>query len=137
MHATTTRRLEDFKVPVKLKLAALWTSVMVCYLYNDYFNLYVPGTLKSMLDRPATQGMLLGYMAMTIGACLMPALSLLLKPAPSRWLNIVLGLAYTAILILLMPGTWLFYQAMSAVEIVLQLAAAWQAWRWPRADAAA
>jgi hypothetical protein len=137
MQATTAQRLEDFRVPVKLKLAALWTSVVFCYLYNDYFNLYVPGTLKSMLNGPATQGMLLGYMAMTIGACLMPALSLLLKPALSRWFNIVLGLAYTAILIFLMPGTWLFYQAMSAVEIALQLLAVWHAWRWPRVAVAA
>ncbi len=136
MHATTAQRLEDFRVPVKLKLTGLWTSVLFCYLYNDYFNLYVPGTLKSMIDGPATQGTLLGYLAMMIGACLMPILSLLLKPALSRWLNIVLGLTYTVVLVLLMPGTWLFYQAMSAVEIVLQLIAVWYAWRWPRTGAA-
>lgn len=132
MNPTTARPLEDFKVPVKLKLAALWTSVMFCYIYNDYFSMYVPGTLKSMLDGPITQGLLLGYMAMTVGACLMPVLSLLLKPVLSRWFNIVLGLAYTAILIFLMPGTWLFYQAMTVIEVVLQLLAVWYAWRWPR-----
>lgn len=136
MNAATGKPLEDFKVPVKLKLSAIWASVMFCYIYNDYFSMYVPGTLKSMLDGPITQGALLGYMAMTVGACLMPALSLLLNPVLSRWFNIVLGLAYTAILILLMPGTWLFYQAMTAIEVVLQLLAAWYAWRWPRDTAA-
>lgn len=136
MNTTTKQPLEHWRVPVQLKLAALWTSVMFCYIYNDYFSMYIPGTLKSMLDGPATQGMLLGYMGMTVGACLMPALSLLLKPVLSRWFNIVLGLAYTAILIFLMPGTWLFYQAMTVIEVVLQLLAVWYAWRWPRGIAA-
>lgn len=137
LNTTTKQPLEHWRVPVQLKLAALWTSVMFCYIYNDYFSMYVPGTLKSMLDGPATQGMLLGYMGMTVGACLMPVFSLLLKPVLSRWFNIVLGLAYTAILIFLMPGTWLFYQALTGVEVVLQLLAVWYAWRWPRALATA
>ncbi len=34
--------LEDFKVNVKIMLSALWTSVMFCYIYGDYFELYVP-----------------------------------------------------------------------------------------------
>ena len=136
MNTTAKQPLEHWRMPVQLKLAALWTSVMFCYIYNDYFSMYIPGTLKSMLDGPATQGMLLGYMGMTVGACLMPVLSLLLKPVLSRWFNIVLGLAYTAILIFLMSGTWLFYQAMTVIEVVLQLLAVWYAWRWPRGIAA-
>lgn len=43
----------------------------------------------------------------------------------------------TAILIFLMPGTWMFYQAMTAIEVVLQLLAVWYAWRWPGALATA
>lgn len=30
--------MED--VPVRIKLAALWTSVMFCYIYADYFEMY-------------------------------------------------------------------------------------------------
>ena len=37
-----TIKLEDFKVNVKIKLSVLWTSVMFCYIYEDYFELYVP-----------------------------------------------------------------------------------------------
>jgi hypothetical protein len=33
---------EDIKVNIKIKLSALWTSVTLCYLYGDYFELYVP-----------------------------------------------------------------------------------------------
>ena len=34
--------LHEEQIPVKIKLAALWTAVMFCYVYGDYFELYVP-----------------------------------------------------------------------------------------------
>ena len=40
--------LQDSTIDVKIKLAALWTSVMFLYIYADYFGLYVPGVLRSM-----------------------------------------------------------------------------------------
>jgi hypothetical protein len=36
---------EDIKVHVRLKLFALWTSVMFFYIYGDYFELYQSGKL--------------------------------------------------------------------------------------------
>ena len=54
----------------------------------------------------------------------------MLRPAVNRPLNILLGLAYTAIVIFFMPGGRMFHQAM-AVEIALQLLVVWYAWRWP------
>ncbi len=56
--------LDDVKIDVKIKLAALWTSVMFCCIYADYFGLYRTGTLQGMLQGrmsplgPATQGVL-------------------------------------------------------------------------------
>ena len=41
--------LDDIKVHVKFKIAALWTSVMFCYAYGDIFWLYRPGKLQEML----------------------------------------------------------------------------------------
>lgn len=137
-----TNTLQAFKPPVQLKLSALWASVMLCYIYGDYFGLFVPGTLKSMFDGqmgslgPTTQGVLLGTAALVTFPALMIALSLLLAPAINRWLNIVLGLLYTVIVIFFMPGGWWFYQALAIVEIALQLAVVWCAWRWPRVPAA-
>ena len=139
MNATTRQTLEHWRAPVQLKLAALWTSVMFCYIYGDYFGLFVPGTLKDMFDGqmgslgPTTQGVLLGTAALVAFPALMVFLSLVLRPAVNRSINILVGLAYTVIVIFFMPGGWLFYQAMAAVEIVLQLLVVWYAWRWPRA----
>lgn len=137
MKQPTSRLLEDFKIPVKLKLSALWASVMFCYIYGDYFGLYVPGTLKSMFDGqmgplgPATQLVLLGTTALMVIPALMPFLALALKPAVNRPINIAVGIIYTVVILTSVPGAWRFYQALAGVEIVLQLLAVWYAWHWP------
>src|SRR6185436_18831579 len=39
---------DDIEVNPKIKLAVLWTSVMFCYIYADYFGLFAPGVLWKM-----------------------------------------------------------------------------------------
>jgi hypothetical protein len=130
--------LEDFQVPVKVKLSALWTAVMFCYVYGDYFGLYVPGQLQGMLAGkmgplgPTTQGVLLGTSIMLALPGLMVFLSLALKPAMSRWFNIAMGTLYTLIMLVTMPGAWTFYIFFGVVEVVLTALVVWHAWRWPR-----
>jgi len=133
-------RLEDLKPPVRLVLAALWTSTMFCYLYCDYFELYTPGKLASMLDGrigplgAATQGVLAGVSLMMMAPSLMIALSLLLPATVCRWTNLVFGAIFTAMLAMLAFATpWLFYRGFAAVEALLTALIVITAWRWPRA----
>src|SRR5262245_52158245 len=65
-HAEVRMKLADIPVHVRLKLSALWASVMFCYVYGDFFGLFRPGKLAAMLAGqtpigPTTQGMLLGF----------------------------------------------------------------------------
>ena len=139
-----SRALDDQKVPTRIRLAALWTSVMFCYVYGDYFELYVPGKLQEMLDGKmalgeVTQGMLLGTSVLMAVPSLLIFLSLSLPPNITRWLNIAAGLFYAAIMALIVVrGGWNFYMSLAAIEITLTLLVVWHAWRWPRrqADAA-
>lgn len=130
--------LEDFPVPVKVKLSALWTAVMFCYVYGDYFGLYVPGQLQDMLAGkmgplgPTTQGVLLGTSIMLAIPGVMVFLPLALKPAVSRWTNIAMGVLYTLIMLATMPGAWTFYIFFGVVEVILTALVVWYAWRWPR-----
>jgi hypothetical protein len=130
--------LEDYRAPTKLKLAALWTSTMLCYVYGDYFGLYVAGTLSEMNRGimgplgPATPGLLIGLSIMMAVPSLMVALSLLLPPRPCRWANVFLGASYTAIMAISLPGSASFYVTLGLVEMVLTLAIAVIAFRWPR-----
>ena len=130
--------LEKTKLDVKIKLAALWTSVMFCYIYADYFGLYVPGALQSMLNGkmgplgPTTQGVLLGTSLMMAIPSVMIFLAVALKPGLNRWLNIIFGVMYTLIILITMWAGWRFYIFWGVIEVALTLLVVWYAWKWPR-----
>jgi len=129
--------LEDVKVPIRLKLSALWAALMFCYVYGDYFGLYHPGQLQGMLGGdgpigPTSQATLVVVSILMAIPSLMVFLPMVLPPVFNRWTNIVLALLYAAIVVLTMPGSWAFYLIFSTIEIVLSLAIVWYAWKWPR-----
>lgn len=47
--AAPRAKLAPATVNVRIRLSALWTATLLCYLYGDYFELYVPGRLSGML----------------------------------------------------------------------------------------
>ncbi|HKO57244.1 MAG TPA: DUF6326 family protein [Thermoanaerobaculia bacterium] len=134
--------MENIEVPVKIKLAALWASVMFLYIYADYFGLYIPGRMQSMLNGkmgpfgPTTQGILLFTSVMMAIPSVMIFLFVALKPRWNRWLNIIFGVAYTLIIMRTMWDWW-FYIFYGVIEITLTGLVVWYAWKWPvRATAA-
>lgn len=136
-----TTVLENPIVNVKTKLSALWASVMFCYVYGDYFGLYGNGKLAEMMEGKigplgeATQGVLVGVSVMMAVPSVMVFLSLAMPPVLNRWLNLLLGLAYTAIMSMTMRGAPTFYVFMGAIEVLLTLLIVWHAWTWPRRQA--
>ena len=127
------------RLPTGLALALLWATLMGLYIYNDYFSLYLPKTLERMAAGqlafgPATPTALLIVSIMLAVPAVMIFLSAALPRLISRWLNIVLGLAYTAIEGLTFIGTPLFYQVVVGIEIVTTLLVVFYAIRWPRDD---
>ena len=134
----TTTVLSDIRIHVRFKLSALWAALMFCYIYGDYFGLYVPGKLKGMLAGdgpvgPVSEASLVARALLLAVPGLMVLLSLVLWPRLCRWTNIVLGLFYSAIMRLTMPGAWWFYITLGVIEVLLSLLIVACAWRWPRA----
>jgi hypothetical protein len=133
--------LEDFKVHTKIKLAALWASVMSCYIYADYFGLFSPGQLATMNRGQiaplgqSTDGVMIFVSAMMAVPSLMIFLSVALPARPNRVLNIICGALYTAIISLTMwsGAHFIFY---GVIEIALTLLVMFYSWTWPRTDAA-
>lgn len=135
------KQLEDYKVNIRLKLSALWTGVMFCYIYGDYFELYVPkkvaGLLdgQNMLDTPMK--LFTATFILTIPA-LMIFLSLILSPKLTKWLNIGIGIFFTIFTFLVGISSiseWrMFYVFLSLVESFITIAIVWQAWNWKKID---
>lgn len=132
-------QLEDFKINIRIQLSALWTSVMFCYIYGDYFELYVPKKVEgllngqNMLDSPAK--LFLATLILTIPA-LMIFLSLILSPILTRWLNIGLGLFLTLFTLLVGISSlseWrTFYVFLSFLESILTIIIIVKALNWPK-----
>ena len=126
-------------VSVKHQLAALWTSVMFCYVYGDYFELYAPdkvaGLLRgdTLLDSPLR--LFLASALMTVPA-LMISGSVLLTASVSRVLNVIFGTLFTLIMLLIAATSiipWYgFYVFLAIVESFLTILIVWYAWTWPR-----
>jgi Family of unknown function (DUF6326) len=131
-------KFENGRVPTELKLSALWASVMFCFVYGDYFGLYVPDKVMEMNAGTigplgtATPAVLLGVSAMMAIPSVMVALSLLLPPVLCRWASIIFALVYTAIMVLTSLDAPPFYIFFAAIEIAMLLAIVFFAAKWPR-----
>ena len=134
--------LEDVPINVKVKLSALWASVMFLYIYGDYFGLYAPGQLKSMLAGKmapfgaVTQGILIGTSTMMMIPSVMIFLSVVLPAKPNRLLNIIFGVIYTVIILITASGSWPFFIYLGVFEVALTGLVVWYAWKWPRVRSA-
>jgi hypothetical protein len=137
-----SNRLEDHKINIRLVLSALWTAVMFCYIYGDYFELYVPKKVEgllngqNMLDSPMK--LLVATIILTIPA-LMIFLSLLLNPQLTKWLNIGVGLFFTFFTLLVgisaMTEWRAFYVFLSFLESILTAIVVVKAWSWRKVKA--
>ncbi len=137
MEPTTSPRPASHEpaVPVRIKLAALWASVMFLYIYADYFGLYVPGKVQHILEGrmgplgAVSQGVLLGASMVMVIPSLMIFLSVALPAGINRALNIVFGIFYTLIILVTM-WQWWFYVLYGVLEIALTGLVVAYAWRW-------
>ena len=132
------RSLEAGPVPVRLKLSALWASVMFLYVYVDIIHFYKPGTIEGILAGQVwkfdiSQAWALGALGLMAIPSLMVALSLTLPARVARWTNLVVAALFVPISIGNVLGeTWAFYWFGSAVEAALLLMVIRYSWTWPR-----
>lgn len=138
--------LTDYTVNVKMKLALLWSSLMLLYIYADYFRLMLPGKIQEMMDLKTPVGettprLLIIFSLLLIVPALMIALSVLLKPVFNKWLNIIFGLLYAVISILIIVAAYSdawqgFFVVYNVTELIVLTAIVWQAWKWPQCQPA-
>ncbi len=136
---TNKSTLEDFKINVKVKLSALWASVTLCYLYGDYFELYVPKKVEGLVNGQnllnSPTNLFAATLVLAIPA-LMVFLSIILKPSVNRVLNIIFGIFFTAIMLLIAfasTAPWrIFYMFLAIVESGITALVVWYAFKWPK-----
>jgi hypothetical protein len=135
-----TNNLEDLKIDVKIKLAALWVSIVLIYLYADLFAFYVPGHLEEaiageMAGIPITQILLVAFMIFMTIPSLMVFLSLILKAKTNRWVNIIVSILQLGLVVPSIIGdSDIYFAFASSVETVLLVIIIYLAWTWPTTE---
>jgi len=130
--------LEDVKINVKIKLAALWVASAFLFIYVDYFGLFKPGIIEQIIAGEVagiqiSQVFLLAAMTLMTIPSLMIFLSLTLKAKANRWTNIIVGIIHIVIVLRFAIGeSWAFYILGTIVEVVLLSLIVWYAWKWPK-----
>ena len=132
-------RFEPFPVSVRVKISALWASMLFVFAYVDLFSLY-RADVRADIEAGELggftigQSFLLGTTAYVVIPALMVVGALILRPRINRNVNIGLSAVYALTIVGGTIGEWSYYLLGSAVEVVLLAAVAYYAWTWPRAS---
>jgi hypothetical protein len=140
MSSANSRVLDDPKVGVRLKISSLWIAMLFLFAYGDIFGFFKPGQIQDVIAGEVsgikiTQAFLLGASIYITVASVMVFLSLVLRPAVSRWTNIVLAVLFIVSIVVSMIGeSWVYFIFLSIAEIGLLLLIIRYAWTWPGRD---
>jgi hypothetical protein len=122
---------------VRIKLAALWVSLMLTYLLGDVLRIFsgdfVAGEVGGM---QVSQGLYLGLAILLVIPVVMVFLSLTLKHALNRWANIILPIGFLVFNAIGLPTyPSLYDQFLIVVGLVFNVLTVWVAWKWPKPEA--
>jgi len=134
---TAGTRLEPFPVNVRVKISALWASMMFIFAYVDLFSFYRADVRADIAAGQIggftiNQSFLLGFTAYVVIPALMVFGALVLQPRINRVVNIALSVVYALTIVGAAIGEWNYYLLGSAIEVVLLAAVAYYAWTWPK-----
>jgi Family of unknown function (DUF6326) len=138
---TPGTKLEESSVNVRIKISALWASMLFVFAYVDLFSLYRPDfragiEAGEIAGFTIGQGFLLGTTVYILIPSLMVFLALVLRPQINRIANIALSVVYALTIVGASIGEWSYFILGSAVEVGLLGAIVYYAWTWPKASSA-
>lgn len=124
-------------VNVRVKLSALWASMLLVFAYVDIFSLYRPDFRADVEAGEVggftvNQAFLLGTTAYVVIPSLMVFGVLVLSPRLNRIVNITVAALYAVSIVAGAVGEWGYYVLGSLVEAALLAAVVFYAWTWPK-----
>ncbi|SDI37719.1 hypothetical protein SAMN05192558_11539 [Actinokineospora alba] len=135
----TATTLEDQPIPVRAKLAALWTGVMFLYAYVDILAFFKPGVIDDILagvvfEFDISQTLFVTFLALMAIPILMVVLSMTLPARANRVTNLVVASVQVPFAAFNAVGeSWRYFYGLGVVlEVILLALILRYAWTWPR-----
>ena len=136
--STAGAKFEPSNVNVRIKISALWASMLFVFVYVDLFSLY-RADVRTDLEAgeisgfTVNQSFLLATTVYVVIPSLMVSCALVLPPRVDRIANIALGIVYALTIIAGAIGEGNYYYILgSAIEVALLAAIVYYAWNWPK-----
>ncbi|GAB3023703.1 hypothetical protein GCM10011376_35080 [Nocardioides flavus (ex Wang et al. 2016)] len=134
-----TTPLDEQPIPIRVKLAAAWTSFVFLYAYVDILNFFTPGVVQDVLDGRVFEfdlSQTFSTSALTLVAVpiSMVVLSVVLPARANRLTNLVVASLYVPVTAFNIVGEdWLYFYGLAIVlELALLALVVRYAWTWPR-----
>lgn len=136
--------LENTKINIKFKLATLWLTIFLLFIYGDLLSMWIPERLTGLLNGKMASGDTTPTRLVSVSVfitiyALMPLMNLILVPKISKVLNIIISILFITVWLLILTQfsfspIWNFYIYLAILEIVLALIILYVAWNWPKKE---
>jgi hypothetical protein len=132
---------QDYWINPRVKIAALWASMLFVFVYVDLFSLYRADIRADIAAGKMSaftigQGFLFGVTIYVVVPSLMVFLSLVLPVRVTRMANLILAVLYVVTIAGGAIGEWNYYIVGSIIEGALLAGVVYFAWTWPKATEA-
>lgn len=140
--STNAIGLSDTKLDIKIKLSALWISLMFLFVYADLKAMYQTGSIEAIIKGEII-GMKINDMFLLCSAILMsiPAimifLSIFLKPKLNRIFNVIFPLLFVIVNTgtYFAPGkVWWYYIYFTSLEYLICILIILITLKWPKTE---
>ncbi len=141
MSVSEASAYEDQPVSTRLKLSALWISMLFVFVYVDLFSLYRED-FRADIESGEIAGFEIGqtFLLFTTLYVAIPSLmvfaTLVLRPGLNRILSIGMSGLYGLTILGSAIGEWNCFILGSVLEAILLSLIAYYAWNWPKIQAA-
>lgn len=131
---------EDQPVSTRLKLSALWVSMLFVFVYVDLFSLYRED-FRAEIESGEIAGFEIGqtFLFLTTVYIAIPSLmvfvTLVLRPNINRILSIGMSGLYGLTILGSAIGEWSYFILGSVLEVILLGLIGYYAWSWPKIQA--
>ncbi|MFK0250629.1 DUF6326 family protein [Amycolatopsis azurea] len=135
----TTTALEEQRIPVRAKLAAAWTSLVLLYAYVDILAFFKPGVIKDIeagvvFEFDISQPLFTVFLTLMAIPILMVVLSTTLPARANRTTNLIVASVQVPFAAFNVAGeSWTYFYGLGvALELIVLALILRYAWTWPR-----
>ena len=131
-----TNKAENLLDVTRIKLSALWITLMLTYLLGDVMRIFSGDFVAGeMVGAQTSQELYLGMAVLFVIPILMVFMTLAMNYKANRWANMIFAILFFVINLIGLPGYPSYYDQFLIIGgLVFNLLTIWYAWKWTKRE---